>query len=384
MPNSRPPVFEKPLEIVRPDFPPLDSLLPEFRAALATGQVTNNGRHVAAFERRLEDYLGVPALAFVNGQTALMVMLRAAGLIGGEVIVPAMSFSATAHAVIWAGCTPVFADCLEDMSFAIDPADVERRITPETRAILAVDPYGIACDRDALIDIGRRHRLKVLFDSAPSFGTRVNGRAIGHNGDAHIFSFHATKAFSTMEGGCLASPNVGLIEEARALRNFGQCDGDCPSAGLNGKMMEICALMGLAQLETFEQAAGTRRRAASRISAGLAGIPGLSVGRAPPGQEPIWLYLPIVIAPEDFGCDRDELARRLDNENLRVRKYYSPACHQLAVYREMRTQAVLPVAERLASSVLALPIYNTMTDEECDGIVEAVRRAAASGEGGLT
>lgn len=381
MPNPRPPVFDKPLEIVRPVFPPLEDLLPQFRTALAAGQVTNHGCHVAAFERCLEKYLGVPALAFVNGQIALMVMLRAAGLTGGEVIVPAMTFSATAHAVVWAGCTPVFADCLDDMSFTIDPADVERRITPETRAILAVDPYGIACDRDALIAIGRRHSLKVLFDSAPSFGTRVDGRPVGHNGDAHIFSFHATKAFNTMEGGCLASPDAHLIEEARALRNFGQRDGDCPSAGLNGKMMEICALMGIAQLATFDEAARTRRRAAERISAGLSGLRGLAVGRAPPGQEPVWLYLPVVLSPQVLGCDRDEVVRRLERENLRVRKYYSPACHQLAVYRRMRAQPVLPVAERLSDNVVALPIYNTMTDDECDGVVEAVRRAVGSGEG---
>ena len=265
--STEAPVFSRPLEIVRPTFPPVERILADFARSLANGQVTNNGPWVVAFERALEDYLGTPTVVFSSGQVAMMTMLRAAGITGGEVIVPSLTFAATPHAAVWSGANLVFADIKDDMSFTIDPADVEARITDKTVAILSADPYGIACDYDALVAIGKRHGLKVLIDSAPSFGTTVGGRRIGGFGDAQIFSFHATKAFNTMEGGCLCSNDKDLIEQARAIRNFGQvAGGDCLLPGLNGKMMEICAIIGIEQLKSFDAAAANRRRCAKRIS----------------------------------------------------------------------------------------------------------------------
>ena len=240
------PVFEQPLQIVRPTFPPVESYLPAFRAALAQGQVTNNGRWVLEFERRLSEYLGVPTLVFCNGQIAMMTMLRAAGVEDGEVILPSFTFLATPAAVRWCGGKPVFAEIVNDGSMCLDPEDVERKITSRTVAILGVDAYGIACDYAALTQIGRRKGLKVLFDSAPSFGTRVDGRLVGGFGDAQMFSFHATKAFATMEGGCLCSHDEGLLHRAKAIRNFGQvAGGNSDEPGLNGKLTELCALIGL-------------------------------------------------------------------------------------------------------------------------------------------
>jgi dTDP-4-amino-4,6-dideoxygalactose transaminase len=372
------PIFSTPLEIVRPTFPPIEAIGADFARSLAKGQVTNNGPWVVEFERALEDYLGAPALVFSSGQVAMMTMLRAAGITGGEVIIPSLTFPATPHAAVWCGAQPVFADVKDDMTFTIDPADVEARITDKTVAILSVDPYGIACDYDALAAIGKRRGLKVLIDSAPSFGATVGGRSIGGFGDAQIFSFHATKAFTTMEGGCLCSNDKNLIERARAIRNFGQdAGGDCTLSGLNGKMMEICAIIGIEQLKAFDAAAANRRRCAKRISEGLAAVEGLAVARAPAGQQPIWLYLPVIIDPAVFGCDRDEAVALLARQNLKVRKYYSPPCHKMSLYAQMRRQPPLPVCERLANNVLALPIYNNMTADECDGIVDAFRRAIA-------
>jgi dTDP-4-amino-4,6-dideoxygalactose transaminase len=355
-------------------------MLSDFTRALAVGQVTNNGPWVVKFERLLEDYLGAPTLVFSSGQVAMMTMLRAAGISGGEVIVPSLTFAATPHAVVWNGAEPVFADIKDDMSFTIDPVDVEAKITDKTVAILSVDPYGIACDYEALVAIGRRRGLRVLFDSAPSFGTMVGGRRNSGFGDAQIFSFHATKAFNTMEGGCLCSNDRELVEQARAIRNFGQtASGDCAIAGLNGKMLEICAIVGIEQLKSFDEAAANRRRCVHRISKGLASIDGLSVGRAPADQEPIWLYLPVVINPAALGCDRDHAVALLARDNLHVRKYYSPPCHHMAFYSDRRCQPSLPVTERVARNVIALPVYNDMTTAECDGIVEAFQRVRASG-----
>jgi dTDP-4-amino-4,6-dideoxygalactose transaminase len=368
------PIFSRPLHIVRPQLPDPAQFIASFRDALASGQVTNNGRAVQEFEARLGAYLDTPVAVFCNGQTALMAMLRAADVAGGEVIVPSFTFSATPHAAVWAGAQPVFADIRDDGSFCLDPADVERRITPRTKAILGVDAYGLCCDYAALAEIGRRHGVKVLYDSAPSFGSRVNDRLVGGHGDGQMFSFHATKAFATMEGGCIASHDAALLGRVKAIRNFGQQGGaDCDEAGLNGKMMEICALIGLEQLKVFEAAAAVRRQAVARMSRGLAQIPGLRLGQAPANQAPIWLYLPVLVDREAFGIDRERLAAVLEREGLFVRKYYSPPCHHMGAYAAVRSQS-LPVTEHAAYNVLALPVYNDMTDQECDGIVAAFAR----------
>jgi dTDP-4-amino-4,6-dideoxy-D-glucose transaminase len=374
-----PPIFEHPLRIVRPKFPDVHSFLAPLQTALASGQVTNNGPWVLEFERQLSEYLGVPTIAFCNGQMALMAMLRAAGVDGGEVIVPSFTFSATPHAVRWCGAEPIFADIKADGSMCIDPEDVERKITPRTAAILGVDSYGIACDYDALSEIGRRHRLRVLFDSAPSFGTKIDGRLVGGYGDAQIFSFHATKAFTTMEGGCLCTHDEQVLERAKAIRNFGQgASADCDEPGFNAKLTEVCALIGLEQLKTFEHSAVIRRRAVELLREGLSGVPGLTIALAPRDQEPIWLYLPVLIDRHEFGVDRNVLAAALEKENLFVRKYYSPPCHHLNAYRAASGQA-LPRTEASAYSVVALPVYNDMTAGECDGISRAfveIHRAA--------
>jgi dTDP-4-amino-4,6-dideoxy-D-glucose transaminase len=364
------PIFKRALEIVRPRFPHPSTFLAAFQAALASGQVTNNGRWVAEFERQLTEYLGVPTLAFCNGQMALMTMLRAGGITGGEVIVPSFTFPATPHAVRWCGAEPVFAD-VSRHTLCLDPEDVERKITSRTVAILGVDAYGICCDYTALEAIGRTRGLRVLFDSAPSFGSRVAGTLTGAFGHAQIFSFHATKAFTTMEGGCLCSRDSQLLERAKAIRNFGQtADGDCCEAGINGKLTEICALIGLEQLKTFEVDAQRRRHAVVRIRQGIEHIPGLKLGSAPSNQEPVWLYLPVVIEAESFGVNRDDLAGLLAKEGLHVRKYYSPPCHRMTAYANARNQK-LPITEQIATNVIALPVYNDMTEAECDGIVQA-------------
>jgi dTDP-4-amino-4,6-dideoxy-D-glucose transaminase len=363
------------LQIVRPVFPNATRFLDVFQEALSSGQVTNNGRWVRELERQLSDYLAVPTLAFCNGQLALMTMLRAAGIDSGEVIVPSFTFAATPHAVRWSGAEPVFVDVNPDV-LCLDPRDVERKITPRTVAILGVDAYGVCCDYRMLAEIGHRHGIRVLYDSAPSFGARVDGRLVGGFGDAQIFSFHATKAFTTMEGGCLCSHDEEIIERARAIRNFGQgADGDCREPGINGKLTEICALIGIEQLKTFDQAAERRRYAVRRMRGGLEGIPGLAVGAAPPNQDPIWLYLPVVIDARAFGVDRDRAATLLEKQGLYVRKYYSPPCHHMGTYRRASGQE-LPITERVAYNVLALPVYNDMTDEECDRIVLAIRDTA--------
>jgi dTDP-4-amino-4,6-dideoxy-D-glucose transaminase len=366
------PVSQQPLHIVRPRFPALEEIADRFRTALATGAVTNHGPAVAEFEAALARYMNVPEVVVTNnGQSALLVMLRGAGIDSGEVIVPAFTFSATPHAVKWCGATPVFADS-DPKTLCIDPRDVEKRITPRTKAIVGVDVYGIACDYAALAELGRRHNVEIFYDSAPSFGAKVGGQTIGGFGRAQAFSFHATKAFATMEGGAVATKDSALATRARNLRNFGQSRGaDCDEAGINAKMTEVCALIGLKQLEKIEADVAHRNRVAARYRDGLSKIPGLRFAEPPPDQTPVWLYFPVFVDKSTYGLDRNELAAALAAENLHVRKYFEIPCHQIAAYK---SDAELPHAELAAATVVALPVYNTMTDDEADRFAHAVDR----------
>jgi dTDP-4-amino-4,6-dideoxygalactose transaminase len=364
------PLFPYLLNIVRPRFPALSSFLDRFAQGLERGQVTNHGPAVAEFEEKVADYCGAPAVVCNNGQTALMIMLRAADIEAGEVIVPSYTFSATPHAVRWCGATPVFADM---RGMVLDPTDAERRITSRTVAMLGVDVYGLACDYDAFESIGRKHGIRVLFDSAPSFGTRFGGKPVGARGDAQMFSFHATKAFTTMEGGAVVSRDPELVRRARALRNFGQLGGaDCDEPGVNGKMMEISALIGIEQLKGFDDVVQHRFEITEIMRAELIGIPGVSLTDVPAAQLPVWLYFPIVIDAQRFGMNRDQLAAALERENIQLRKYFEMPCHHMKAYRNQRSVS-LPESERAAYNVLALPVYNDMTEGEARGIARAIR-----------
>lgn len=364
---------DRPLPIVRPAFPPLDAFADAFAHALDAGMVTNNGPNVRAFEAELSDHLGVPTLVFSSGQSALMVLLASTIARGGEVIVPSYTFCATPHAVVWAGARPVFAD-VDPVTLTLDVEDVERKITADTVAILGVCSYGIPCDYAALDDVARRHRLRLIYDSAPAFGTTVAGRPIGHFGDGQIFSFHATKAFATMEGGALSSSDPAVIEKADAIRNFGQKNGMAwGDAGINGKMMEVAALIGRTQLPKIDAFRARRCEVARMYRAGLEGVPGLHFASCRADEAPIWLYFPVRVDPGAFGLSRDEVMLALEADNIFCRKYFDPPCHLMPAYAGSSGDLDLPVTQMWASNVIALPVYNDQTDEEADYIIDRLR-----------
>ena len=368
------PLAERPLHIVRPSFPKLETFADKFRIALLSGNVTNNGPYVQEFESLLARYMRVASVAVCNnGESALTLMIRAAGIDSGEVIVPSYTFCGTPHAVQWCGARPVFAD-IDPNSLCLDPADAELRITRNTKAIVPVDVYGIACDYSALDYLGKKHGIPVLYDSAPAFGTEVEGKPIGGFGDAQIFSFHATKAFTTMEGGCVASRDKQLIDRVSTLRNFGQDTGpDCSEPGVNAKMPEMCALIGIEALKGFQKIVDWRNQIAARYRESLSAIPGLSFAIPSPNQKPVWLYFPVVIDPQRFGVDRNALAQALAAENLFARKYFELPCHHMKAYADQGA-IKLPATEAVAYNVVSLPIYNDMALDECDLFIEGIRR----------
>jgi dTDP-4-amino-4,6-dideoxyglucose len=351
------------IPIVRPSFHWTNTLSASIRKCLHTGQVTNNGI-VQEFERQLTEYLGVPTLAFSSGQTALITMLMAAGVeAGDEVICPSFTFPATVHAIAMLGAKPVFAD-IHPLTLTLT-IDV-KKITRKTQAILGVDVYGICCDYEGIVELADNHDIYALFDSAPAFGSTVNGVPTGRFGDAQIFSFHATKPFSTMEGGALCTSNILLREAARKIRDFGQTeDRECVRIGLNGKMTEVCALIGLEQLKTWVEVSERRKERAAFFGS-LLRHAGAQVPKNPPGQQPIWAYMPILVD------QRDEVLQTLNENGIGARKYYQ-ACHLMDPY--VNWHAGLSVTEVVASRVIALPLLPDMTLDEMNYICEVLKGA---------
>jgi dTDP-4-amino-4,6-dideoxygalactose transaminase len=367
-----PPALATMLNIVRPVIPDLSTFEADFKACLVSGQVTNNSKWVVEFERRIREFVGVEhALAFCNGETALICMLAAAGL-EGELIVPSYTFSGTVHATAWTNLRPVFAD-VDRASFTIDPASIEERLTPRSSGILAAPVYGNPCDNQALHDLAERHGLALLYDSASGFGCRYRGRRLGGFGKAEIFSFHATKVFGTMEGGALTTNDPALYERARLLRGFGQIGPvDCGLAGLNGKMTEVCALVGLRTLDAFEQVLARRARLGAEYASLLGEIPGVVPQHVRPENESSRLFLSFLLDPDAFGLSRDELIEALKLENITARKFLDPPVHRMTYYREKYGDVHLPLTEAVAASAVALPFPSDLTAEELRAVCGAV------------
>ncbi|HMC75811.1 MAG TPA: DegT/DnrJ/EryC1/StrS family aminotransferase, partial [Vicinamibacterales bacterium] len=296
----------------------------------------------------------------------------------GELIVPSYTFSGTVHAAIWNNLTPVFAD-IDRRTFTIDPASVEAKITPRTAAILAAPVYGNACDNDALQAVADRRGIPLYYDSASGFGCTYKGRKLGGFGRAEIFSFHATKVFATMEGGALTTNDDRFADRARQLRSFGQAGlVDCASAGINGKMMEVAALVGLRSLDTFDEVIAHRAAITADYVARLSKIPGLTVQQVPAGNLSTRLYMAMLVDPQAFGLNADELAEALKPENIVARRFLDPPVHKMSYYRGRFGDISLPVTEFVAGNAVALPLYSDMTSREVEIITNAVRDLQAN------
>lgn len=356
------------LPIVRPVHPLLSEFELEFKIALTTGEVTNNGPHVQEFERKLTEYLGVPTIVFNNATSALVAMLRAVDVQGMDVLCPSFTFAATPHAIIMAGGRPIFADINAD-TLCLDYEDTERRITGRTTAILGVDPYGVCWEPPKFWKDGD---IDILIDSAPSFGSTPGADRC----KAQVYSFHATKPFSTMEGGCLCSTDAGLLSRAKAIRNFGIGDsGEVEYVGFNGKMQEVNAIIGLKQLETWPERLAKRTESVSRLYDALDEIKGLRAFKPQPHQNPSWTYYPIFIE-QAFGVPRNIVVSKLHERGIMVRKYYEP-CHLQPAYmlnpKFQSGHVRLNVTEHLAEQVIAVMVYDKMTIEDIGQIASALR-----------
>jgi dTDP-4-amino-4,6-dideoxygalactose transaminase len=299
------------------------------------------------------------------------------------VIVPSFTFVATVHALQWQGITPVFAD-IDPATHNIDPAVVERLITARTTGIVGVHVWGRPCDTDALAAIARRRSLALMFDAAHALGCSHGGRMLGGFGTCEVLSFHATKVLNSFEGGAVVTNDDELAARLRRMRNFGFRGLDTVDClGINGKMTEVCAAMGVTSLDAMGDVIAVNRRNYEAYRAMLSGVPGLSLMAYDPAECHSYQYVVVEVSPDISRLDRDELVAVLHGENIRARKYFWPACHRMEPYRSLQPNAslLLPETERLAARVLVLPTGQSISVEAveiiCDVIRTALERAGA-------
>jgi dTDP-4-amino-4,6-dideoxygalactose transaminase len=373
--------FEQPFHVGRPNIGDKERLLQRISKIVDRRWLTNGGPCVEEFEQQLRRLLGVSHCdSLCNATDGLQLAMRAMHM-SQEVIVPAFTFIATAHAVQWLGFTPVFCD-VDPRTHTIDPARIEELITPHTTGIIGVHLWGQPCDIEALGTIARRHGLKLLFDAAHAFNCSWRGRMIGNFGDAEVFSFHATKFFNTFEGGALATNNAELAQRVQRMRNFGFAGLDQTDAlGTNAKMNEASAAMGLTNLESLTDFLAANYLNYGAYCRGLEGIPGVHILQYDTTEKRNYQYIVLEVDQSRALLTRDQLQDILWAENVLGRRYFYPGCHRMEPYLSTMPNigSRLPVTERLASRVLVLPTGAAVSGEQIATICEILRFAISNG-----
>ena len=370
------PAFAEKLHVGRPNIGDRDRLMARIGDLLDRRWLSNNGPYVQEFEQRIADAIGVKHCVAVCNATVAEIAIRALEL-SGEVIVPSFTFVAGAHALQWQEITPVFSD-IDPKSHNLDPARVEEMITPRTSAIIGVHLWGRACNVEALASIAASRGLKLLFDAAHAFGCSQKGRMIGGFGDAEVFSFHATKIINSFEGGAVVTNDDVFADKIRLMRNFGFASYDnVTRLGLNGKMTEVCAAMGLTSLEAMAGIVAVNRRNCEVYRDGLMGLPGISLVEYDSSEHNNYHYIVIEIDPEGAPLNRNELLAVLHKENVLARRYFWPGCHRMEPYRSLYPNAhlFLPQTERLAARVITLPTGQAITPEMIRVVCDIIRAA---------
>jgi dTDP-4-amino-4,6-dideoxygalactose transaminase len=389
-------VGEWQVPFVRPDLPAYPEVAPAMEAAFAAGMLTKGG-HLHAFERDVAVSVGtVEAVGVSSCTTGLMLVLRSLGTLrsrseacptgpecmspaGGqssrdEVIVPSFIFLAAPAAIVWAGLRPVFVD-VDPQTYTVTRAAVEAALSPRTAAILACHTFGCPCDVEGLSAAGRRAGVPLIVDAAHGFGATRAGRQVGCGGLAQVFSLSPTKLVVAGEGGVVATSCACLADILRTAREYGN-DGryGCDHAGLNGRLPEISAIVGRASLARLPDVAARRDAAARAYRESLADLAGIGFQRIPDDCESSWKDFCISIDAKVTGISRDELMRALAARGIDTRAYYSPACHQMNAFRQFAPPGTsLPVTDRLAASLVALPMGGHVTADIARTVAAHVR-----------
>ena len=362
--------------VTRPLLPNLSSLETHLNDIWESKWLTNMGSKHNELENKLKDVLKVPNVSlFNNGTIALLVAVKALDLpYGSEVITTPFTFAATPHCITWNGLKPVFCD-IEPNTMTIDADKIESLITPNTSAILGVHVYGFPCDVEKIEKIAKKHNLKVIYDAAHAFSTEINGKGIGTFGDITMFSFHATKLYNTIEGGCLTFNDPNLVRKIYNLRNFGiQSEELVEEVGINGKLNEIQAAVGLENLKLYKDEQEKRKIIKAFYDENLSKIKGIKIPEMPENVTNSYQYYLIVIE-DDYPISRNKLYDKFKEINILTRKYFYPACTDYECYKNDLALKLtdLSVVNDLKHRVLCLPYYGALTNEELNIVCEVIK-----------
>jgi dTDP-4-amino-4,6-dideoxygalactose transaminase len=370
------------IPLIRPDLPELADVEAQFAEILANGRITNFGKYVTAFEREIGTYLGAHAVTTSSGTMGLLFTLQALGLKPGSlVIVPSFTFMATVQAILYAGSRPLFADVGEDLT--LDPLDLTALLeqNPGVDLVLPVHMYGLPCDTEAIENVTEQRStaarpIRVVYDAAHAFGSSRDGRLVGTFGDAEVFSLSVTKVLVAVEGGAVTSRDAELIERIRHMRNYGiESNYNAWYPGLNGKMSEFHAIVGLANLRKLEERMERRQSIAAEYQERIHDDTNFRVVRYPVGVRHTFKDFTVLV-PDSLREKRDAVMQRLKELGVEARAYFFPPVHEQKHFRRFADRP-LPRTESLARRVITLPFYTSMTSPDIDYVVGALAQAQA-------
>lgn len=366
---------QKKIYVVQPSMPSLEEYVEEIQSIWENRIMTHSGPKHVQLQKELEKYLHVKNVAlFANGHLALELGLEALEL-EGEVITTPFTFASTTQAILRCGLTPVFCDIRED-DYTIDVDKIESLITEKTTAILPVHVYGNVCDVEKIQQIADRHNLKVIYDAAHAFGEIYKGRNVAEFGDMSMFSFHATKVFNTVEGGCLSFEDSSKVQYLNGLRQFGQIVGteQTPYIGTNAKMTEMHAAMGLCNLRHISEYIERRGKVVAQYRQRLSDVSGIRLCPIQTDTISNYAYFPVVFDECLFGKNRDEVMKKLAQNDIYVRKYFYPLTSEFECCKNAGLYMETPVAKYISDRVLTLPCYSDLEIDDvnriCDLILE--------------
>lgn len=364
------------ITVTSPLLPDLDEFQQILRTIWDSKWITNNGSFHKKLEAALCEYLKVPYISlFTNGTLPLLTALQALH-ITGEVITTPFSFVATTHSIWWNGCKPVFVD-IDPATGNIDPDKIEAAITPRTSAIMPVHVYGQPCDTTIIKEIADKNGLKVIYDAAHAFGVGVNGESILNAGDLSTLSFHATKVFNTIEGGAMVMHDAEMKKRIDYLKNFGFAgETEVVGPGINSKMDEVRSAYGLLNLQHVDAAIETRHQVAIQYREALRNINGITFFEDMPGVRHNYSYFPIFVDAEKYGMTRDELYFKMKENGIWGRRYFYPLISSFSTYKGLPSAMPenLPVAHKMADSVICLPIHHSLSDEDVLRIIGTIKK----------
>lgn len=368
--------LKKPVFVTQPALPGLEEFIPYLEQIWENKILTNNGPFHQELEKELSKFLGVPYISlFANGTLALVTALQVLR-ITGEVITTPYSFVATSHSLLWNNIKPVFVD-IDPIFCNLDPEKIESAITPKTTAILPVHVYGNPCHIERIQEIADIYGLKVIYDAAHAFGVKYQQQCIGIYGDLSIFSFHATKVFNTMEGGAIVCHDQATKRRIDFLKNFGFADETKVMAhGINSKMNEMQAALGLLQLKHHSQNVQKRKVIYETYSRELKAIDGLSYLSLPQNTETNYAYFPIFVDEKKYGISRDQLYQKLKDYNIYGRRYFYPLISEFPMYKGLDSASPgnLKVAQKVASQVICLPIFPDLSLDSVTHIAKVLKK----------